>query len=177
MKKLSKIVYTAFVFSLLLVGCGTIRETTTTTTEAVKIPPVIIHDTIPIPIELPITDEVTDSIGRSYLEKYCKGNVDVDRDGLKLQVSFWVNTTKALKDSLNSQKKTVLQLGYEIEKKEQEIQETKKVVETKKTPGDWWIFFASMKFWIPAIFLGLIIGVIGIILLRLKTTLLSKVLP
>ena len=145
---------------LFLVGCGTIKETTTTTTEGQIIPAVIIHDTVTIPVELPLTDEKTDSIGRAYLEKYCKGEVNVDQNGLKASLKFWMSTAKNKDRLLSEKEKSIIQLGYEIEKKEQEIKEKKTITESKSTPGQLWIFFHSWQFTIPTALLFLVIGIL-----------------
>ena len=145
---------------LFLVGCGTIKETTTTTTEGQIIPAVIIHDTVTIPVELPLTDEKTDSIGRAYLEKYCKGEVNVDQNGLKASLKFWMSTAKNKDRLLSEKEKSIIQLGYEIEKKEQEIKEKKTITESKSTPGQLWIFFHSWQFTIPTALIFLVIGIL-----------------
>jgi hypothetical protein len=144
----------------ILCACGTIKETTTTETMGQVIPAVIIHDTVSIPIELPLTDEKTDSIGREYLEKYCKGEVNVDQNGLKASLKFWMSTAKSKDQLLSEKQKAVIQLGYEIEKKEQEIQTIKTTTETKSTPGNLWIFFHCWQFLIPTAFIFLILGMI-----------------
>jgi hypothetical protein len=145
---------------LFLVGCGTIKETTTTTTEGQIIPAVIIHDTVTIPVELPLTDEKTDSIGRAYLEKYCKGEVNVDQNGLKASLKFWMSTAKNKDRLLSEKEKSIIQLGYEIEKKEQEIKEKKTITESKSTPGQLWILFHSWQFTIPTALIFLVIGIL-----------------
>jgi hypothetical protein len=142
----------------LLVGCGTIKETTTTEIAGQTIPAVIIHDTVSIPVELPLRSEVIDSIGRWYLENYCKGEVNVDQNGLKASLKFWMSTAKGKDQLLNEKQKAIIELGYEIEKKEQEIESVKKTTETKSTPGNLWILLNSWIFWIPALILGIIIG-------------------
>ncbi len=157
---------------LFLVGCGTIKETTTTTTEGQIIPAVIIHDTVTIPVELPLTDEKTDSIGRAYLEKYCKGEVNVDQNGLKASLKFWMSTAKNKDRLLSEKEKSIIQLGYEIEKKEQEIKEKKTITESKSTPGQLWIFFHSWQFTIPT---GILFLVLGFFLGR-KTEIIKKII-
>lgn len=163
--------------ALILIGCGTIKETTTTSTEAQTIPAVVIHDTVGIPVELPLRDSQIDSIGRWYLKTYCKGTAEIDQDGLKATVTFYTKTVQIQRDSLNVKSKMIIQLNTDLEKKEQIIQATKTITQTKETPGDWWILWNSAKFWIPSGFIGMILGAIGLFLLRLKTTLLTKFLP
>jgi hypothetical protein len=159
--------------ALILIGCGTIKETTTTSTDAIKIPATVVHDTVGIPVELPLRDSQIDSIGRWYLETYCKGTTEVDQNGLKATVSFYTKTVQVQRDSLNAKSKMIIQMQTDLEEKEKTIQATKKTTETKETPGDWWIFWASAKFWIPAIFLGMII----LIVLRVSVPIAKKFIP
>lgn len=161
--------YFMILVTLLFIGCGTIKETTTTETLAQEIPAVVIHDTtfVAVPYEVQIINGIDiDSAKRDYFVKNCKGTMNIDKDGMKATISFLSKDNKGKAE-------TIVQLTSEIEKKKQEIEGTKKTTETKSTPSDWWIFIASAKFWIPAIFFGLIIGVIGVIVLRMKTTLLK----
>jgi hypothetical protein len=146
--------------AILLVGCGTIKETTTTETIGQTIPATIIHDTISIPVELPLTDEKTDSIGRAYLEKYCKGEVNVDQNGLKASLKFWMSTAKSKDQLLNEKEKSIIQLGYEIENKEREIETIKTTTETKSTPGNLWILLHCWQFLIPT---GIIFFILGMV--------------
>ncbi len=162
--------YLLIIASIIFIGCGTIKETVTTTTQEQVLPAIVIHDTVSVIVELPLTDEKTDSIGRAYLEKYCKGEVNVDQNGLKASLKFWMNTAKSKDQLLSEKQKTIMQLGYEIEKKEQIIQETKTTTETKSTPGNMWILFHSWIFTIPALILGAIIG----IFLRARVGLLQR---
>jgi hypothetical protein len=167
MKPFVYIASIAFVF--LLLGCGTIKETTITTTEPIKIPAVVIHDTIStyIPYEVFIQNGIDiDSAQRAYFIKNCNGTMEIDKDGLKATISF-------LSRDNRGKAQTITQLTAEVEKKQQEILQTKKTVSTESTPGDWWIFWASMKFWLSAIFLGILIGIVGTIILRMKTQLLK----
>jgi hypothetical protein len=142
------------------VGCGTIKQTTTTTTEQQTIPKEIIHDTLRIPIELPLTDERTDSIGRWYLKNFCKGEMQVDEKGLKASIKFWMSSSVKKDVELAKKEKEAIQLKYEIEKKEQIIQEKKTITESKSTPGQLWIFFHSWQFTIPTALLFLVIGIL-----------------
>jgi hypothetical protein len=161
-KILSTIAFTALLF--LFSACSTIKESTETSTTPVTVPAVAIHDTLLIPVELPMREETIDSIGRWYLDNYCKGTVDVDKDGMKATINFWTKTTKRLADSLDTAKKTVIQLGYEIQKKEQIIQATKTVTTTESTPGQFWIWTHSFLFQ----FIAFALGVTAVIILQMK---------
>jgi hypothetical protein len=163
---------TILFISILLIGCGTIKETTTTETVGQTIPALIIHDTVSIPVELPITSDMADSIGKWYLENFCKGEVNVDKDGLRASIKFWMTTAKSKDKLLNEKENTIMQLGYEIEKKKQEIESIKTTTESKSTPGNLWILFHSWQFTIPAFILGALV----VILIGRKTTLLNKIL-
>lgn len=160
--------YISIISIILFIGCGTIKETTTTETLPQTIPAVIVHDTTKVLTTLPINSTQADSIGRWYLENYCKGTENIDQNGLKATINFYVKTKQILADSLNRTSQMILTLQSDIKEKEKIIQGTKITTETKTTPGDWWILWASMKFWLPAGILGMIIGAIGFYLLRSK---------
>jgi uncharacterized protein YceK len=163
-----------FILSVLFLGgCGTIQQTTTTETEGQILPAVVVYDTVfyPFPYEVLVKDGIDiDSAQRAFFLEHCKGTVEIERDGLKARISFLARDNK-------EKAETVIQLTSEIEKKEQVIQTIKKITDTKTTPSDWWIFWASLKFWLPFSVLGIFIGAIGMIVLRLKTSLLSKLIP
>jgi hypothetical protein len=175
-----RLIITTFL-ALIFLGCGTIKETTTTTTEAIKIPATIVHDTTIRYLTLKKEGYAfvrIDSLKQWTLENLCKGEISIDTAGIKATFSYsWKKAAETLSDSLNKQSRVIETLKAEVVNKEREIEATKKTTETKTTPGDWWIFVASAKFWIPFSILSFILGAVVIILLRLKTTLLAKIIP
>ena len=150
------------ILAFILVGCSAIKETSTTSTEAVTIPAVIIHDTlmVAVPYALEIQNGIDiDSAKRDYFVKNCKGTVNIDQDGLKATISYLSKDNKGKAE-------TITQLGYEIEKKEQEIQATKTVTQTQSTPAMWWIWWHSLLFQGLALILGLVVGSVGLFFLQ-----------
>ena len=169
-----------FLLAFFLIGCGTIKETTTTTTLPVTIPPVVIHDTVKSYIAWERTGYAfvnLDSLKEWTLINLCKGEKTIDTAGIKETISYsYKRTIRTLADSLKNLTRVVGILKIDLDKKEQIIQGTKTISQKESTPGDWGIFFASIKFWFPALILGIIIGAIGLIILKMKTTLLTKFL-
>ena len=167
----------AIAFVFMLSACGTIKETTTTTTEAVKIPAVIVNhiDTIYITLNKEGYAFVSiDSLKQWTLENLCKGEIIIDTLGLKAKFTYsWKKIVSSLSDSLNNVIRMNQILKADLEKKQQEIEATKTVKTTESTPGQLWIFWNSKQYWISTFILGLIIGIIGLVLLRMKTTLLK----
>jgi hypothetical protein len=156
---------------LLFIGCGTIKETSTTITAPVTVPPIIIHDTVYSYLEWKKEGYAfvnLDSVKHWTLENLCKGTVNIDTEGIKIRVSYsWQDVVSNLSDSLdraqmviNDMNRMIEQQKIDLIEKERIIQGTKTVIETKETPGDWWIFFASLKFSIPIFIFGIITGLI-----------------
>jgi hypothetical protein len=163
--------------AIFLIGCGVTK--TTTTTEAIKIPAVVIHktDTLYLVLKKEGYGFVSiDSLKQWTLENLCHGELIIDTLGLKAKFTYsWKRIVSSLTDSLNNQIRMNQILKADLEKKKQEIEATKTVKET--TPGDLWIFFHSAKFWIPSFILGIILGIIGFIFLHAKLKVLSKFIP
>lgn len=159
--------------TLLFVGCSNIKETTSTTTEPLTLPPVVIHDTVTVAI--PYLVEVQngidiDSAKRDYFVKNCKGTMEIDKDGLRATISFLSRDNKGKAE-------TITQLTAEVEKKKQELQVKTTTKTTESTPSNLWIFWNSFQYWISTFILGIIVGVVGLYILRLKTQLLNKFIP
>ena len=167
----------AITFVFLLWGCGTIKETTTTTTEAVKIPAVIVNhiDTIYITLNKEGYAFVSiDSLKQWTLENLCKGEIIIDTLGLKAKFTYsWKKIVSSLSDSLNNVIRMNQILKADLEKKQQEIEATKTVKTTESTPGQWWIWTHSFLYQ----FLAAGLAVIVLIILQLKMKLISKYLP
>ena len=141
---------------LFLVGCGTIKQTTTTTTEQQAIPKETVHDTafVYIPYETLVYQGIDiDSAQRAYFVEHCKGTATINEGNLRATISYLSKDNKDKAEVITS-------LEYEIEKKEQIIQEKKTVTESKSTPGQLWIFFHSWQFTIPTALLFLVIGIL-----------------
>lgn len=125
---------------LFICGCGTSYQISTEVKEKEHtVPAIQTTDTIYTMIPYDPVDE--DSIGRAYLEKYCKGTADIDQDGLKARISFLVQGEGKLKA-------TVIKLTADLEAKERTIKTldttktftgyTKEQVSAAKLSGGYW---------------------------------------
>ena len=167
----------AIAFVFMLSACGTIKETTTTTTEAKTIQGVVVHDTVTRYIAYNMAGYAwvrIDSIKRSTLEEDCHGEVAIDSAGLKAKFTYsWKGAVATLQDSIKKQTRVIETLKATVERKPIEIEATKTVKTTESTPGQLWIFWNSKQYWFSTFILGLIIGIVGMIALRMKTNLLK----
>jgi hypothetical protein len=166
MKIFSIIAYTALLF--LLSACSTIRETVSTTTEPIKIPAVIVNhiDTIYITLNKEGYAFVSiDSLKQWTLENLCKGEIIIDTLGLKAKFTYsWKKIVSSLSDSLNNVIRMNQILKAELEKKQQEILETKTVKTTESTPGQLWIWTHSFLYQ----FLAAALAITILIILQMK---------
>ena len=176
-----KIIIFAVIFAV--AGCGTIKETVTTQTQAQIIPAKIVHDTTTIPITLPITDVMKDSIGRWYLQNYCKGTATVDEDGLKAKINFYVSQRDALKnnlneasDSLDAKNDLIVNMQTDLEAKEQTIKAITTTTKTESTPGQLWIIWASKLYWIGSFVFGAIASIVLLYIFKSKLGNITKLL-
>lgn len=130
-----------FLLAFFLIGCGTIKETTTTTTLPVTIPPVVIHDTVKSYIAWERTGYAfvnLDSLKEWTLINLCKGEKTIDTAGIKETISYsYKRTIRTLADSLKNLTRVVGILKIDLDKKEQIIQGTKTISQKESTPGDW----------------------------------------
>jgi len=172
-----------FMIGLMIAGCGTIKETVTTQTQAQIIPAKIVHDTTKIPITLPITDAMKDSIGRWYLENYCKGTATVDQDGLKAKINFYVSQRDALKnnlnaasDSLDAKNDLIVNMQTDLEAKEQTIKALVTTTKTESTPGQLWIIWHSIFYWIGSFIIGAISSIVCLYVFKSKLGSVTKFL-
>jgi len=90
--------YISIISIILFIGCGTIKETTTTETLPQTIPAVIVHDTTKVLTTLPINSTQADSIGRWYLENYCKGTENIDQNGFLGIPDYYFRTSSYSND-------------------------------------------------------------------------------
>jgi hypothetical protein len=158
---------------LIFAGCGTIRETTTTETMDVNVPPESQSQTKYIPIYIPPSEEYIDSIKQWTLITFCKGEIELEKGNLKSVTNFYTRLVKSKEDTIKGLKsKLAIVTETKTESKEHTIQGEKKIEETKSTPGNIWILFHSWQFTIPAFILGALI----VILIGRKTTLLKNIL-
>lgn len=146
--------------SLIILGCGSSKETTTTTTRFEAVPAVFVIDTQYIVIPAVFDDSQADSIGRAYLEKYCKGSAEIDKDGLKATISFYIKKASQLQSALSEKHNLVIQLNTELEKKKQEIKSIVTTTEKKTEPSALWVWWASMKYWVSTLLIGILLGFI-----------------
>jgi len=137
----------------LLVGCGTIKETTTTEIADVNVPAEKQSETKYIPIYIEPSDAFIDSIKQWTLINLCKGEVKMEKGNLKSDFSFHVK-----KDSTKKINQLVVEAKSDVESKERNIEGEKITKEKESTPGNLWILFHSWIFTIPALILGIIIG-------------------
>jgi len=162
-------VYTfAIAFIFLLLSCGTIKETTTTEIIPVKVPPTIIHDTIPKYIawqQEGYSFVNLDSLKEWTLINMCKGEETIDTAGIKLSVSYsYKHAIKTLADSLSKLNKVVSTMKVDLNEKEKIIQGTKITTEKESTPGQLWIWTHSFLYQ----FLAAVFAVIVLIILQMK---------
>lgn len=154
-------------------GCGASYKSQTEVKEKEHIVPAIqTIDTVLIPVFFDTEDSGPcnpDSIGRAYLEKYCKGTADIDKDGLKAKISFLVRE----KGTLTA---TIIQLSADIEAKERKIKtlDTTKIF-TGYTKADVSAAKLSGGYWGAGITLLSLAGLIGIgIFFKSKFGILAK---
>jgi hypothetical protein len=167
----------AIAFVFLLLACGTIKETTTTTTEPIKIPAVVINHTDTL--YLVLTKEgygfvSVDSLKQWTLENLCKGELIIDTLGLKAKFTYsWKKIVSSLSDSLNDQIRMNQILKADLEKKAQELQGKTTTKTTESTPGQLWIWTHSFLYQ----FLAAVFAITVLIFLQLKMKLVTKYLP
>ncbi len=107
--------------SLLISGCYSVRTVETTRYETIKQTDTLYTETYIQPEEAFI-----DSLKQWTLENLCKGDVQIDTNGLKLRIIY--HWKKAMRDSLSNRDKFIQELQYQLQK----AQEVKVVTETKK---------------------------------------------
>jgi hypothetical protein len=101
--------------------------------------------------------------------------VTVDQNGLRATLNFQMtvndklqNENKSLQTTKALQSAMILKLTAELEQKAKKIPVTITKTETISTPDDWWIFWHSLKFTIPAFIVGAIGALVALSLLKSK---------
>ena len=148
------------VFVFALAGCAQFGESVKTETAKQIIPAQVVQDTVVQRIVLPLRSEQVDSIGRWYLQKYCKGTATVNDNGLRAKIEFFIDSIAVLNNTLNAKKDLAVRMTIDLISKEKIIEALQTTTETSSTPSVLWILFHSWMFTIPAGVLGFLIGLL-----------------